>query len=510
MKREFFRLGLLAALVVTIAMALLQPPSSVYPIIEILVPDALHPITIKSVFERQSRVGDCEGLTGNVVRITLERCPECRVVGAQCATRLSEEARQMLGNDPLTLPTGRLANGVMSFASTDPQIAQQACEAAAATTASQPNPITCHHAGVPRPALVQSVALAPKYAALVIVASLTAWVVGWLIIRYEHLHSHLTHDAVDEGPQKSHSRPTPRIGGVQLVAGLLAGWVVLTTFEANPGRDLFGLLLLCGLPAFFGGLVEDVTRKVGVVERLLMTMLSGAAACWLLGAVVHRIDIPLVDSALAWLPLGIVFTSFAVGGIANSINIIDGFHGLAAGVTMITAAALACIAWSVGDTAIFTITLLLLGSLAGFFLWNWPRGLIFLGDGGAYLVGVLLAELSILLVIRHPTISPWFPLLALCHPVVETLFSMVRRYVDPVARIGGPDSEHLHQRVFRRLYGTGRNPVENNHRVAKYFWLTGSITAATAVYFFADPIALGIAFLVYGTLYLVSYRTVVH
>jgi UDP-N-acetylmuramyl pentapeptide phosphotransferase/UDP-N-acetylglucosamine-1-phosphate transferase len=62
-------------------------------------------------------------------------------------------------------------------------------------------------------------------------------------------------------------------------------------------------------------------------------------------------------------------------------------------------------------------------------IWNYPRGKIFLGDGGAYLLGFWLAELSVLLVVRHPEVSPWFPMLLLVYPIFETLFSMYRSKV---------------------------------------------------------------------------------
>ena len=68
-------------------------------------------------------------------------------------------------------------------------------------------------------------------------------------------------------------------------------------------------------------------------------------------------------------------------------------------------------AFQVDDTFVFTAALITAGSVLGFFVWNFPAGLIPLGDGGAYLLGFLLAELSILLVHRNPIVSPIFALL---------------------------------------------------------------------------------------------------
>jgi UDP-N-acetylmuramyl pentapeptide phosphotransferase/UDP-N-acetylglucosamine-1-phosphate transferase len=505
MSKRLLRALLAMALMATMVLAWRAPPTGVHPMVEILVPGHDAAITIKTAFAKKSSLADCEALTGNVVRVTLERCPNCRIVASRCDMHLSPEAAKLLGAEPLAYPTGRLRNGAMSFIAEDATLAQQACDAADRSTVQSANPVTCQPAGQPRTQAIRPVSLGLDSLLLPLTAALAAWFVGWFILRYDHLHAHLTHDAVVGGPQKHHDRPTPRIGGVQIVAGLLAGWLLLSTWAAIPGREIFSMLLVCAMPAFTGGLVEDVTKKVGVVERLLMTMLTGALACWLLGAVVGRIDVPLIDPLLTWLPLAIAFTCFAVGGIANSINIIDGFHGLASGVTIIMSAAVAYMAWLVGDSALMSMALTLLGAIVGFFVWNWPRGLIFLGDGGAYLIGALIAEFSILLVVRHPEISPWLPVLILSHPIVETVFSMARRIFSTGAHVGGADGDHLHQRVFRRLYGADPHSAGNNHRVAKFFWIATTISALAATFHSFNSAPLMFLAGSYMALYIVLY-----
>lgn len=158
------------------------------------------------------------------------------------------------------------------------------------------------------------------------------------------------------------------------MVGLAAGWVGLAVATAVPfGREV-GLLLLCGLPAFLGGLVEDVTKRVGVFDRLMASMISGALGCWILGAVLHRVGLPGLDTALVWLPFAVIFPSFAVAGIANAVNIIDGFHGLAGGMGIICAAAVATVVFQTGDELVSVCALTLAGAPLGFLLWNWPGG----------------------------------------------------------------------------------------------------------------------------------------
>jgi UDP-N-acetylmuramyl pentapeptide phosphotransferase/UDP-N-acetylglucosamine-1-phosphate transferase len=227
-----------------------------------------------------------------------------------------------------------------------------------------------------------------KYSLLVLLsAALIAWLSGYLIVRYEHLHAHLSHDHTDSGPQKYHAQPTPRIGGIALALGLLAaGGVMLVSNNQLPLTG-YGLLLVAAIPAFAGGIVEDLTKKVGVLERLILTMLSAAAAAWLLDAILTQIEIPLLREALTWMPFAVAFTVFAVGGVANAINIIDGYNGLAPGYALITLAAIAWVAALVGDSLILIAALAMAGAVLGFFVWNWPKGKIFLGDAGAYLLG---------------------------------------------------------------------------------------------------------------------------
>jgi UDP-GlcNAc:undecaprenyl-phosphate GlcNAc-1-phosphate transferase len=95
------------------------------------------------------------------------------------------------------------------------------------------------------------------------------------------------------------------------------------------------------------------------------------------------------------------------GGVAHATNLIDGLNGLAMGVCMLFAGGLAFLAYAVGDTVIMNISTLLMCSIFGSFVFNFPFGKVFFGDAGAYTLGHLLIWLSILLVARNPEISPY-------------------------------------------------------------------------------------------------------
>jgi UDP-GlcNAc:undecaprenyl-phosphate/decaprenyl-phosphate GlcNAc-1-phosphate transferase len=286
---------------------------------------------------------------------------------------------------------------------------------------------------------------------LLLVSALAAAFAGFLIVRYESLHAHWSLDPVGAAPQKIHATPTPRIGGFCLVAGLGLSEIAIFATGQGDAHGLFSHLIFASVPAFLGGIAEDVTKDMRVASRLLLNMLAAAAGVWLLGAVIPRLDVPGLDLLLGWSPFAIAFTVFAVGGVTNSINLIDGYNGLAGGHALIVLAAMAWVSALVGDAFLFVSALAMIGALIGFLLWNYPKGRLFLGDGGAYLLGFWTAELAVLLVARHPEVSPWFPLLLLAFPIWETLFTMFRRKLLQRVSPGQPDRLHLHQLIYRRL-----------------------------------------------------------
>ena len=116
-----------------------------------------------------------------------------------------------------------------------------------------------------------------------LVSFFVAALVTGLTIRLSHSYGQMMADHDLSGPQKFHALAVPRIGGVGIVAGLLACTVVEWSIN-GPGRRTGMLLLLCGLPAFGAGLIEDFTKAVSPAKRLAATALSAALAAWLMGA----------------------------------------------------------------------------------------------------------------------------------------------------------------------------------------------------------------------------------
>ena len=316
-------------------------------------------------------------------------------------------------------------------------------------------------------------------------------------------------------PQKIHALPAPRIGGIGIVVGLIAG-VTVSHFSAGPAWSLSAMvLLLCAMPAFLAGLVHDFTDSLTPRGRLVATAVSAALAFALLDAQIRSADIPGLDWVLATGVGSLLGTLLAVAGIAHAVNIIDGLNGLASMCVVIMLAGVAYVAGAVGDTLVLGLALAGIGAVLGFFVWNFPGGFIFLGDGGAYFLGFYLAETTILLLVRNPEVSPLFGLLVCVYPIVETLFSAWRRYWLRAQPASLPDGIHLHTLVYRRLmrWAVGaqdaRAVIRANSLSAPYLWVLCSASVAPAALFWDQPMVLGGLMTLFALSYLLLYRRIV-
>ncbi len=295
----------------------------------------------------------------------------------------------------------------------------------------------------PLPDYIMMFSHPPQAAIVIALASSVALAISIVLTKHWHgRHSLDSHNGV----QKIHSDPTPRIGGLAVLVGLLLAWVV-----ASPAvGKMLGWILLASLPAFLFGMAEDFTKSIGVFERLTATFGSGMLAVQLGEFMLIRVDVPLIDPLLTLTPFAVVFTAFAIAGLCHAVNLVDGYHGLSTGSFLISLGSLGMIAHVQGDAELVQLCVLLGAAALGFFLLNFPFGKLFLGDSGAYLLGFLLGCLSVLLVTRHPGVSPWAAVMACSYPIIETLFSMLRRLA--VSRsLAEPDRQHLHSLIGARL-----------------------------------------------------------
>ena len=350
--------------------------------------------------------------------------------------------------------------------------------------------------------------------AYVLGAFLVSLVFTLLLVRYRRLHVNFTGDTDFEGVQKFHNRAVPRVGGIALVFAMLAPCAVAWFRDREVLLPLM-LLIACSMPVFLGGLAEDISKRIRARDRLFLALVSGAFAYFLLGAGITRLDIPGIDWLLGIGVISFVVSVFAIAGAANAINIIDGYNGLAAVVSGMILAGLSYVSYYLNDRLILVPAVGMLGAIGGFLIWNYPRGLIFLGDGGAYFIGFMIGTLSVLMLARHPEVSAWFPLLLCIYPVFETLFSIYRKKLLRGKSPGAPDGVHLHMLVYRRVVRWAAGPDEamqvsqRNAMTSPYLWILSSLGTIPAVLFWQHANILMAFVVVFSVSYVTLYRHLV-
>ncbi len=307
---------------------------------------------------------------------------------------------------------------------------------------------------------------------LLVVVCCTSFVICVGVVLTQNLHGRWSHDS-NEGIQKIHTQPTPRIGGVGVFLSMLIAYVILESQAKSSSHvdslKIMRTMLLGGSLCFLAGLAEDVTKKVSVSMRLVACLIAALLAVFHSSISITDVGLPWIDSVLSWkpewsialAPAAIFLTCIAIAGLANAFNIIDGFNGLSSGVAMVVCAGVMAIAARLGDMPLLYVSSLLSVAIFGFWLTNWPYGKLFLGDGGAYFIGFCIAWLVILLPARNPSVSPWASLLLISYPVAEVLFSVIRRIRRSGHHPGAPDKVHMHHLVYARW-------------IRKYFSRSGS------------------------------------
>lgn len=346
-----------------------------------------------------------------------------------------------------------------------------------------------------------------------LIAFAVSAIAALLLVRSASLHGAHTGDRDFSKPQKVHLSPVPRIGGLAVVLGLLA-WLV---WHARQGGALVtpSLLLACAAPAFLAGFIQDCTEAVTPRGRLIATAVSAMLAFHFLDAGLRETAIPGLDWLVGFTLGSLALTVFTVAGIANAINIIDGFNGLASMCVMLMLAAVGYVAFQVDDPLIGYMALAGIGAVLGFFLWNYPSGLIFLGDGGAYFLGFLVAELGILLIARNPEVSPLFPLLVCIYPAFETIFSIYRRGVLRQRPAHMPDGIHLHSLVYRRVMGwavgdrSAKALTRRNARTSPVLWALCMVSVVPAMLFWDNTAAVATFLVLFAVSYVALYWRIV-
>ena len=262
-----------------------------------------------------------------------------------------------------------------------------------------------------------------------------------LVIFLTHKYNFFLDKSDTDKPQNYHEKTTPRAGGIGILAGL--SLILMGVF----GFKLIPSIIL----AFFSGIFEDLHNSLRPQMRLFLQFIAALTAIILTHSVVTYLGLGI--TLPYW--LGVLFSLFAIVGMMNAINIIDGFNGLASSTILIILLSFAIVTYQHHNTEMLYIITITAGATFGFFLLNFPKGKIFLGDGGAYLLGFIVSIIGIFLASTYEDVSPWYVLAIFIYPVWEVIFSIFRKSYIGLSPMQ-PDRYHLHMLIYRQI--TKSNP----------------------------------------------------
>jgi UDP-GlcNAc:undecaprenyl-phosphate GlcNAc-1-phosphate transferase len=251
--------------------------------------------------------------------------------------------------------------------------------------------------------------------------------------------------------RKVHSNPIPRIGGVVIFLSSMTLILPVLFLPNVIGQEFRNILLkiivllCCSAFVFVVGLIDDL-KGLRARYKLFAQIIATLTVCFV-GIRIHLIgftDTLIIDFGWFSWPL----TIFWIVGITNAVNLSDGLDGFAVGISAIACGTVAILSIYVGNPIMGIMMLALLGSLTGFLFFNFYPAKIFLGDGGCYFIGFIIASVSVISSTKSFTfIGLALPVLALGIPIFDTLFSMLRRFLERRS-LFAPDRSHFHHRLL--------------------------------------------------------------
>jgi UDP-GlcNAc:undecaprenyl-phosphate GlcNAc-1-phosphate transferase len=293
------------------------------------------------------------------------------------------------------------------------------------------------------------------FAAALVCTSIVVLPARWLAFRLGAV--------AEPGERRIHSQPTARLGGLAMYLGF---GLSAALFSTNP--KTLGLLLSAAVITTL--MVFDDVRGVRALYKLVFQIAASLLA--IVGFGIYIQSVALGPQHVITLSLGvsIPLTLLWFVGLQNTINLIDGVDGLAAGVVAIVAATLLLAAINRGETDIVILSGALIGACIGFLFFNWHPARVFMGDSGSNFLGFTLAALSVLSVAKGAVVFALIvPVLALAIPIFDTVWAILRRRLRGRS-IATADTGHLHH----RLLDFGLSPQET----ALVFYFGTAIFAA--------------------------------
>ena len=248
--------------------------------------------------------------------------------------------------------------------------------------------------------------------------------------------------------QTFHKKPTSRLGGVAIAFALLIDAFLLS--ETTAEIQIYRLIILCSIPMFVAGLLDDLFFNIKPWQRIILMLPSPILLFYFAGLRVTNLSLGVLDDFLEQEIFALIFIIFALIGMSNAFNIIDGFNGLLLG--YIITLALSIFFYGSFNNQLFISSFIyaLFYSCLAVLIVNSPWGKIFLGDAGAYMLGILVPT-ALIFYYKINALSPWFVMAMLIYPTVEVLVSIIRKIVYRNMSAMEPDGLHLHMLIYKRV-----------------------------------------------------------
>lgn len=297
------------------------------------------------------------------------------------------------------------------------------------------------------------------------------------------------------GDRKVHTVPTPDVGGIAMFAGVVVALALAWRMDSFEGlfqgnSESIGVLLGAAL-ILVVGVIDDV-REISAPARVVATIATGMILVWF-GVTMFYFRIPFIgvlQLSNDWVPIVTVVWLLAM---TQAVNLIDGLDGLAAGIVAIGSLAFFIYSRHLSGLGLLSepnigplVAIITVGVCIGFLPFNFNGASIFMGDGGAYLLGFLVAvSTSVVGGRADPTTQAFsgqtyfflapiaIPLIILGVPVFDVLFAIIRR-VSKRQGFATADKGHLHH----RLINLGHGP----RRAVAILWLWTALLSAFVLY----------------------------
>lgn len=288
------------------------------------------------------------------------------------------------------------------------------------------------------------------YGAIILISFIVSYATVPWAIKFANKKGIIDNPKQDD--RRVHKTPTPRVGGIAMVAGVMISillFYLLSLFiHLEIDKRLVGYVL-GAIVIITMGFVDDM-KNLRPLYKFLLQLIAGMII-YVFGISIVGVKIPfvypqMIDFGIWAFPITLAW----VLGITNAVNLIDGLDGLAAGISSIASVSLLVIFAIIGaPIEALIITIALVGSTIGFLPYNFNPAKTFMGDTGSNFLGYTLATVSIMGMAKGYTVLAIVAPLIVCGvPVFDMIFAIIRRLVKH-QKLTAPDKGHIHHRLLK-------------------------------------------------------------